>query len=393
MKNSTTIKILIGLALSLFIIAGIVWFFASQQHQKGQENISQEAEAQVEEPTKGSDKEASGEEPAGEESVAPIPTPVPFDASRIADPMQEFMTPSDLANELGITKENYPRIDGSTSTFELSQGIYWEMFWPVVDWGDYPEDMGAPKAPAKTIPSYKYLIAGDVDLIVVPDPSQEVRDLEKEAGVELEYIPIGVEGLIFITPEGNPVSNITVEQVNQIYADITITNWSQLGGRNGEILALCRNDDSGSQAQFDNLVMGEGKEINPILKEKYALDDMQMMISAVSGEEPLWIDGEPVELDDNFPLGYSIYYYLQGFGDSEVVRGIKTLSVDGVVPTADTIATREYPLAMSYFAVIRKSTPQDAPARIIANWLTTPEGQDAVYRAGLGKNFEIKSTS
>ena len=385
MNKSASIKIFMGIICFLLVVAGVVWFFVYKQYKSNQESQSKMAEVEIVTPTMAPVK------PADEESEVTItampegvPAEVSFSEGRLGDPALTKMVPTEVANELGITKENYPRIDSSTSTFSLVQSLYWKMF-TFVDYDDYDARIGPPQAPAKTIPSYKGLIAGDVDLIIVPDPSQEVRELEKKSGVELEYIQIGVEGLVFITSKDNPVSNITIEQANQIYADMAITNWSQLGGKNGEILALCRNDDSGSQAQFDNLVMGEGKEINQKLVEKYTLDDMQTMVSTVSGETRLWRDGKEIQTGDNFPLGYSVYYYLQAFEDEEMVGNIKELSVNGVLPTAKTIDAKEYPLAMGYFAVIRKDTPQDAPERIIANWMTTMDGQEEVAYAGLGK--------
>ena len=380
MSNSKTKKIMIGLVCVLLVIAGVIWFFVFKTYQT---SVGEGLDPPVEstpEPTA---------TPTPEPTLEPTPTPEPFDASRLGNPVGTAMLATEYADALGITKENYPRIDGSTSTFDLVVNIYWNMF----HYEDYDavyngNGTGEPVAPAKTIPSYKNLIAGNVDLIIVPDPSQAVKDLEKESGVELEYIPIGNEGLIFVTREDNPVSNITLEQVGEIYTDMTITNWSQLGGRDGEILPFCRNDESGSQAQFDNLVLGEGETVNSQIQGKYMLDDMQAMLAAVSGLDPMWRDDEPIGLGDDFPLGYSIYYYLHSFETDGVpfgiAEGIATLSVDGVEATPETITSKEYPLAVSYFAVIRKDTPVDAPARVIANYLTSKEGQHLVDWAGLG---------
>jgi phosphate transport system substrate-binding protein len=76
-----------------------------------------------------------------------------------------------------------------------------------------------------------------------------------DAGVELEYVRIGAEGLIFITHKNNPTQNITDEQVLGVYCDETVTNWKELGGADGRIVPICRNADSGSQAQMDNLIL------------------------------------------------------------------------------------------------------------------------------------------
>jgi phosphate transport system substrate-binding protein len=288
------------------------------------------------------------------------------------------LTPSEDAEAIGITEENYPRIDGSTSTLPLVQGIYNRMFLQ----SDNEEDgwTGLPQQASKTMKSYERLIAGDVDLIFVPDPSKEVEQMAVSAGMELEYITVGAEALVFITHEDNPVDTINADQVQQIYADMSITDWSELGGKSGRIVQICRNADSGSQAQMENLVLG-GKKINPAVEENYMERDMNGMLQMVEEYRYFSHDGE----ENAYTLGYTLYYYIQ---ISQSVMGeamdVKTLAFDGIEPTPETILSREYPLAINYYAVVRKDLPEDHPARKIADWLTTPDGQWEVSISGLG---------
>ena len=287
------------------------------------------------------------------------------------------LTPSEDAEAIGITAENYPRIDGSTSTLPLVQRIYQRMFVPVDD----PEDNwpGMPDKASKTSKSYELLIVGDVDLIVVPDPSQEVQDMARSAGIELEYIPIGAEGLVFITHQDNPVNDIDGSQVRKIYTDMSITDWSDIGGKSGRIVPICRNSDSGSQAQMENLVLG-GKRINPIVEENYMERDMNGMLQMVEEYRHFAKDRE----ENAYALGYTLYYYIQITQRVTGEMGIKTLAFDGVAPTPETIRSREYPLAINYYAVMRKDLPAEHPARKIAGWLTTTGGQWEVAISGLG---------
>ena len=287
------------------------------------------------------------------------------------------LTPSENASAIGITAENYPRIDGSTSTLPLVQGIYKRMFTPL----DNEEDRwpGIPEKASKTIQSYELLIAGDVDLILVPDPSKEVQDMAASAGIELEYIPIGAGALVFITHEDNPVSDIDVSQVRKIYADMSITDWANLGGNSGRIVPICRNADSGSQAQMENLVLG-GRPINPTVEKNYMERDMNGMLQMVEEYRYFAQDGE----ENAYTLGYTLYYYIQIAQSVMGNMDIKTLAFDGVAPTPETILSREYPLAINYYAVIRKDLPQEHSARKIAEWLTTTDGQWEVAISGLG---------
>ncbi len=299
-------------------------------------------------------------------------------AAQSVSPQAITLTPSEDAAAIGITAENYPRIDGSTSTLPLVQGIYKRMFLPSDNKGDrWP---GLPQQASKTVKSYELLINGDVDLILVPDPSKEVEQMADIAGTELEYIPIGAEALVFITHKDNPVDNINASQVQKIYADMSITDWSELGGKSGRIVPICRNADSGSQAQMENMVLG-GKPINPAVEENYMERDMNGMLQMVESYQYFAKDGE----ENAYALGYTLYYYIQ---ISQSVMGeamdIKTLAFDGVAPARKTILSKEYPLSINYYAVVRKDLPEDHPARKIADWLTTAEGQWEVAVSGLG---------
>lgn len=69
-------------------------------------------------------------------------------------------------HETGINNENYPRIDGSTSTLRIVQALYREFIGD--DGPDFPESA------SKTVPSYRKLIDGEVDMIFVPYASEDV---------------------------------------------------------------------------------------------------------------------------------------------------------------------------------------------------------------------------
>ncbi|MCL2387791.1 MAG: substrate-binding domain-containing protein [Defluviitaleaceae bacterium] len=291
--------------------------------------------------------------------------------------------PTEIATSLGITSYNYPRIDGSTSTVPLMNEILAAMFLPNDNsWWEYRIFSAS-----RTIPAYELLIAGEVDMILVPEPSAHVLNLAESAGVELEFTPIAVEALVFITSDENPVSEITMAQVLEIYTTMGITNWEQLGGSYGEIIPFSRNPHSGSQTLMDNLVL-DGKEIHPDLL-RFEIGGMSDMLSE-AGATSWWFHEDTGNAD--FALGYTVYFFLeqqlfwqrQWQQQGHEYNGIQMLTLDGVFPTHETIRSGEYPLSTNYFAVIRADTPQNAITRNIIEWLQTPEGQDAVTAAGLG---------
>jgi len=290
------------------------------------------------------------------------------------------LEPSETARRLGITAYNYPRVDGSTSVISLIRVLPETMFEPQDDypwwmWRGYNHIRNL----SRTIPAYELLIGNYVDLIFVPEPSAHVLAFAETAGVELEFTPIAMEALVFITTINNPVDKITTEQILQIYTEMGITNWAELGGYDGPITPHSRNLHSGSHTLMDNLVL-QGREIHPDLR-RYAIGGMTTMLDEVERFHPdgLWYGLGMHEPEPNtFALGYTVSSFLNR---QEPI--LKALAIDGVYPSRETILSGEYPLVTNYFAVIRADSPDDSPERRIANWLATPEGQDVVESAGL----------
>ncbi len=280
---------------------------------------------------------------------------------------------TDLANQLGITHEEYPRIDGSTSTF----GIVWE-----INRALYlsEENENFPQQASKTVPSYHALIDGKLDLVLVPSASSAVLDKAKERGVELEFYPIAAEALIFITPVENTVSNITQEQVQDIYLRYGIRNWSELGGPDRELVPISRNADSGSQSQMDNLILKD-QEMHPDIRKNYVELTMEGMLEQVAFYHGGGIDGKP---SNSYALGYTLFTYLEGMGDiTGIDAELKILSFNGVEPTEQTIADGTYPLADYYYAVVNKDLPGGHSARKIISWLQSSEGQEKIRNLNL----------
>ncbi len=279
------------------------------------------------------------------------------------------------ADSLGITEKNYPVIDGSTSTLALVQVIYRAMYGD-----DAQEDGNYPEEASKTVPSYRLLIHGQADMILVPYASTEVLEEAKKAGVELEFYKIASEALIFITSVENAAESITLDQAREIYLNYGITNWSELGGPDRMLIPICRNSDSGSQSQMDNLVLNN-EEMHPDIQNNYVELTMEGMLELVAFYHGGGMSGSPT---NSYALGYTLYTYLQqvneftGIGDY-----LKILSFDGVFPTAKNIADGHYPLVNGYYAVVRSDLPSDHSARSIITWLQGEEGLKAIEKLEL----------
>jgi phosphate transport system substrate-binding protein len=273
---------------------------------------------------------------------------------------------------LGITVENYPKIDGSTSTLGIVRAIYQAMF-------ENARNVHYREEASKTVPSYEKLINGEVDLIIVPYASAAVLKGAEDKGVELDFYPVAAEALVFITPKDNEVESITMEQVRSIYLDYGIRDWSSLGGSKRELVPIGRNADSGSQSQMDNLILKD-KEMHPLIQENHVELTMEGMLEQVAFYHNGGMDSGPT---DSYALGYTLYTYLQNMTEvTGIGEHLKMLAFDGVVPSEESIADRSYSLSDGYYAVMRSDLSDEHSARKIVSWLTDEEGKAAVSDLG-----------
>ena len=118
--------------------------------------------------------------------------------------------------------DNYPKVDASLATQPLTNAFI-KNFTGIENIDENLLDY------SNTHPAYIKLINDEVDLIVVTEPSEEELKLARDAGVELEVIPVVKEGFVFYVNAENKVDNLSTEEIQKIYTG-EITNWKQVGG-------------------------------------------------------------------------------------------------------------------------------------------------------------------
>lgn len=328
--------------LAIILIITMTFFFVSCEKE---EDLSESIEPRLEEPTFEEDLDKGDE---------------------LSDSIMSI-----TADTLEITDENYPIIDGSTSTLSIVEGINRAMY------KDRDND-NWPETASKTVPSYKLLINDEVDMIIVPYASSDVLSLAEESAVELEFFQIAGEALIFITPIENQTENISMDQVREIYLDYGIKNWSELDGPDRELIPICRNADSGSQSQIDNLILMDQK-MHPDIEKNHVELTMEGMLEQVAFYHSGGLNARPTE---SYALGYTLYTYLKNVGDiTGIDEELKILEFEGVLPSEKTIADGSYPLSDGYYAVIRKELPKDHSARSLIHWLKSDDGKDMIRGA------------
>lgn len=271
----------------------------------------------------------------------------------IIEPQQE---------EAIFSKTTYPRIDGSTATLPLAEAFKANFTQTGIN------DVGVTHS--KTHNAYVNLINGDTDLILVTYPSEDELELAKDKGVELEIVPIVKEAFVFFVNKENPVENLTLTQIQDIYSG-KIKNWKEVGGANAEILAFQRPENSGSQTGMLKLVMQGIKMMKPTTET--ISESMADIIDVISDYD-----------NRDTAIGYSYYYYASTMYTSDTM---KLLAVNGVEPSYDNIKTGLYDIQTAYYAVIRKDEPENSNTRKLLKAMMSERGQNVAKEAGYVQNY------
>ena len=205
-----------------------------------------------------------------------------------AVPVEEFV----------FTRANLPRLDGSTSTVPLAQAMC------AVLLGEDQEQTAQLIHFSRTTQSYYNLMNGNADLLLAAEPTPEVME-ELDQRNSWYMTPFAIDALVFVVNQNNPVDSLTVEEVQKIYTG-EITNWSQVGGEDLDIVPFQRNKGAGSQNMFEKLVMDGRTPMDP--PSTWTADSMSGLLDAVREYE-----------NSAAALGYTVYYYAN---DMEMARGL-----------------------------------------------------------------------
>ena len=258
--------------------------------------------------------------------------------------------------------EKYPKVDGSTATLPLAEAFKANFTGTDINNVDVTH--------SKTHNAYVNLINGDADLILATYPSEDEKNLAKEKGIELEIVPIVKEAFVFFVNTDNPIENLTLEQVQDIYSG-KIKNWKEVGGENEKIIPYQRPENSGSQSGMLSLVMKGKKMMTPTTET--ISQTMADIVDVISD----YTNGKNA-------IGYSYYYYATTMYTTDKM---KLLAINGIDPTYENIKTGLYGIQTAYYAVIRKDEEQNSDARKLLNAMKSERGQNVAKEAGYVQNY------
>lgn len=192
----------------------------------------------------------------------------------------------------------------------------------------------------------------------IANASRNIKEKEvskaKEKGVNPVGTVVAKDGLaIIINKSVTGIKEIDIETIKAIYKG-EISNWSELGGPNKEIVIVSRDTASGTYETFENKVMQKDK----VLSEALMLASNKAVLTTVN-QTP-----------------YSIGYVGIGYISDEVT----VLTVEGVYPTNKTVNDGSYKISRSLY-MYTDGNPSGDIKRFL-DFILSPEGQKIVGEVG-----------
>lgn len=261
------------------------------------------------------------------------------------------------------------RLDGATALYPVSAGFVQAVVYPKGEYDRYGYGRGTVECTG-TVDAYERIIRNQTDIIFAAAPSQAQLDMAEQAGVALHMTPIGREAFVFFVNSRNPVTGLTVEQVQGIYTG-KITNWKKVGGKNQSI----RPSGGWRTAAASRRCCGSWTAC-PSWKpeEEDRIEGMGGIIRQVASYR-----------NYKNAIGFSFRFY-----STEMVQSndICLLALNGVEPTKETIRDGSYPISSEFYAVTAAPIGQPAPQEnneqlaSFLDWMTSSQGQEIVEQTG-----------
>ena len=182
--------------------------------------------------------------------------------------------------------------------------------------------------------------------------SRALKDEEKQNGA-VENI-VALDGVAVVINPANGVEDLTVEQIAQIFTG-EITNWSELGGTDGEIAVFGREAGSGTRGAFEEIV---GVEDTCKYTNEYS------STGDVIGN---------VASNPN-AIGYASL--------SAVNDTVKAVKVNGVAPSEDTVKDGSYEIQRPFVMVTKEGAELSEATQAFLDFAMSADAADIIAAAG-----------
>ena len=180
------------------------------------------------------------------------------------------------------------------------------------------------------------------------------RDLKDDEKTTLDQTVVAIDGIAIVVNPENKIEDLSVEQIGKIYTG-EITNWKDVGGDDKPIVLIGREAASGTRDGFESITDTKDK-----CKYNQELTSTGDVIQTVSSNPNA--------------IGYAS---LAAIKDT-----VKTLSVENVKPSKDTIQNKTYKIQRDFVLVTKKDTKLSDAAQKFFDFATSKEADALIEKAG-----------
>lgn len=179
--------------------------------------------------------------------------------------------------------------------------------------------------------------------------SKELSNDEKNNVTEIE---IGKEGIVIGVNNDNPISDLSIEEIRDIFNG-NITNWKDIGGEDLDIHIITREEGSGTRSAFEDIVMDNTK----IKKDAIVQSSTESVKQSVSS--------------DPGAIGFVSFAHMSD--------DVKALSVDNIIPSEKTIADGDYRLQRPFLFLIKGTIEEQSNiVQEFLKWIQSSSGKEII---------------
>ena len=183
--------------------------------------------------------------------------------------------------------------------------------------------------------------------------SRALKDAEKEQG--LVGTVLAYDGIAVIVSPENTVEDLAVEQIAAIYKG-EITNWSEVGGIDAEIVLIGREAGSGTRGGFEEIV-----DVEDACQYRQELTSTGDVITAVS--------------QNPGAIGYASL--------ASVKDTVKAIKVGGVAPSEETVKDETYAIQRPFVLVTKEGVELSETAKAFFDFITSEAAREVITAAGV----------
>lgn len=180
------------------------------------------------------------------------------------------------------------------------------------------------------------------------------RDLKDDEKTTLDGTVIAIDGIAIIVNPQNQVSDLTIAQIASLYKG-EVTNWKDVGGSDSPVVLIGREAASGTRDGFESIT--DTKDACQYSQELTSTGDVIQTVASNPNA-----------------IGYASL--------ASVKDTVKTVSVEGVTPTTETIQNGTYKIQRDFVFVTKKDAQLSESAKAFFDFATSPEADSLIEKAG-----------